>query len=161
VVLFVSYNFLGENNFCSSKVQWSDYAYNVQLVCDDKKLIRYYVVGWPGSCGDSLVFSRSFLYNNVEDFFSYLEYIIADAGYGLTRYVCTPFKQPEASYPENEQFNYFYSVGRVLIEHCNGMMKSRWNSLTGLRVAIHNNDDFLKVNKWIICCIIFFFIPVA
>jgi len=38
------------------EVYWSRkciYCMNLQLICDDRKLIRYYIIGWPGSVYDN------------------------------------------------------------------------------------------------------------
>jgi hypothetical protein len=43
----------------------SRYAMNVQLVCDDRKMIRNAMIGWPGSCYDNTIWQRS---TNVHSF---------------------------------------------------------------------------------------------
>ncbi len=46
------------------------YSMNVQLICDDKKKIRYVYTGCPGSVHDSKVFVASHMHNNPELYFS-------------------------------------------------------------------------------------------
>ena len=49
------------------EVYWtrkSHYALNVQLYCDDTRLIRYYQVGWPGTVYDSNVIQSVALHGN-------------------------------------------------------------------------------------------------
>ena len=63
-----------------------------------------------------------------EKFFSAMEYLLADAGYGLCEFICTPYRHPLAAVPRNQLFNVLYSSGRVIIEHVNGRIKSRFGS---------------------------------
>ena len=74
----------------------SRYCINLQLVCDDKKRIRHYLTGWPGSQFDSQVFDHSILCRNPPLCFSPGEYLMADAGYCLRDYICTPYRKPAA-----------------------------------------------------------------
>ena len=119
----------------------SNYAFNIQLVCDDRKLIRAYVVGWPGPTYDSVVWEQSQVHLHPERFFSEGQYIIADAGYTLSQYCCVPYKAPESELPANEFFNHMYSKARVAIEHTNGLLKGRWMSLKCLPTQIKKRED--------------------
>jgi hypothetical protein len=43
------------------EVYWDQkkrYLINFQVICDCDKYITLYLTGWPGSCGDSLVFKK-------------------------------------------------------------------------------------------------------
>ena len=106
------------------------YSINLQIICDDKKKIRSYVVGWPGSVSDSTVFNDSDIYKNRQEYFSrgQMQYIIADAGYASESWLCTPYRQPAASFPQNKLFNELFSSARVTIEHLNGVLKGWWSS---------------------------------
>jgi hypothetical protein len=64
----------------------SRYCYNVQLICDDLKKIRFYQIGWPGSVYDSTVFSHSNVALHPLQHFSIGEFLIADSGYALTQW---------------------------------------------------------------------------
>lgn len=130
------------------------YSLNVQLICDDRKLIRYHIIGYPGSMFDQTIFSLSKLGSNAASYMSNGQYLIADAGYALSNHVCTPYKQPAASVPHNQQFNILLSKARVLIEHVNGILKGRWMSLRGINRQIRELSDFQFVNEWILCCLI-------
>ena len=69
-----------------SEVYWSrkiEYSINLQLYCDDTRLIRYYQVGWPGSVYDSNVFSKCKIAKHPEAHLSPGELLIGDAGYML------------------------------------------------------------------------------
>ena len=57
----------------------SQYAMNLQLVCDDLKRIRFYMIGYPGSMFDSTVFDKSKLLRKPDDYFSDGEFLLADA----------------------------------------------------------------------------------
>jgi len=70
------------------------YSINLQLVCDDRGIIRYYVVGWPGSCYDSTVLDQSAMGLNPERYFALAEWMLADSGYTLKWWICTPYKKP-------------------------------------------------------------------
>lgn len=107
------------------------YSMNVQLICDDNGRIIYYVLGWPGSVYDATIFNRCRMCLSPEEFFSAGEYLLADAGYTLTFYCCTPYRNPAAQEPANKVFNELFSSGRVTIEHVNGRWKGRFASLKG------------------------------
>lgn len=139
------------------EVYWSrksEYSMNVQLICDDQMLIRFHLVGWPGSCYDSTVFERSFMYRNPLLFFSINQFLIADAGYGLEWFLCSPFRNPLAQLEHNEIFNYLFSRARCKIEHVNGVLKGRWMSLKSMTAQIRSEADFEYICNWIKCCII-------
>lgn len=80
--------------------------------------------------------------------------MLADAGYALLEFVCTPYRQPTASLEDNELFNYLFSRARCIIEHLNGILKGRFGSLKGIRIQVKKKEDFKKVNEWILVCLI-------
>ena len=132
----------------------SRYSMNLQLVCDHKKRIRAMLIGWPGSVYDSDVFGFTPYVKNPKKYFSDGEFLISDAGYALLEYLCTPYRQPAASLEENELFNHLFSKGRVFIEHVNGILKSRFGSLKGIRINVSKVEDFERVNEWVLVCLI-------
>jgi hypothetical protein len=132
----------------------SRYAMNVQLICDDRRRIIYYQLGWPGSVYDSTVFAQSSLFLNPWAYFSQGEYLLADSGYRATYFVCTPYRQPAANIPHNKVFNELFSSARVVIEHVNGIVKGRFSSLRGIRVQLNKEKDVKRVNEWILVCLI-------
>jgi hypothetical protein len=132
------------------------YALNLQLICDDKGFIRYYIVGYTGPTPDNDIITKSWILKTPEKFFSAMEYLLADAGYGLCEFICTPYRHPLAAVPRNQLFNVLYSSGRVIIEHVNGRIKSRFGSLMGVRILVQKLVDFERVNKWIVVCIILY-----
>jgi hypothetical protein len=134
----------------------SRYSYNVQLICDDLKRIRFYQIGWPGSVYDATVFGHSNIALHPENYFSLNEFLIADSGYALTEWCCTPYRLPYASEPYNQFFNVLFSSARVIIEHVNGNVKGRFSSLKSLPTQIKRLKDFEICNEWILvwCLII-------
>lgn len=148
---------LSQRPAIDGEVYWtrkSQYAMNVQLVCDDAKRIRFYMIGYPGSMFDSTIFDKSKLLKTPENYFTSDEYLIADAGYALKERVITPYKQPLASLPANRLFNELFSSARCKIEHTNGIWKNRWASLKGIRTQIREKKDFASVNEHVLVTII-------
>jgi hypothetical protein len=45
------------------------YSINCQVICDCDRFITGYMTGWPGSCGDSLVFKKMAVHKNPGAFF--------------------------------------------------------------------------------------------
>ena len=130
------------------------YAMNLQLVCDDRRKILFYQSGWPGSVYDATVFGQSDLFLHAAQYFSPGEFLIADAGYGGTWFICTPYRQPAASIPHNKVFNELFSSGRIVIEHVNGILKGRFSSLRGIRIQVKTAADFQRINEWITVCLV-------
>lgn len=138
------------------EVYWtrkSHYAFNCQLYCDDRKLIRYYQLGWPGTVYDANVFSKSRIAMYPHRYLSECQFIIGDAGYALMWFFCTPFRHPAAALPMNFVFNTLFSSARCMIEHVNGILKNRFGSLKGIRIQIKKKIDIKKVNDHVIACI--------
>lgn len=114
----------------------------------------YYIVGWPGSVYDNTVLHQSPLALRPGDYFSAGQYLLADAGHASTTWCVTPYRNPAAQVPVNQMFNELFSSARCQIEHVNGVLKNRFSSLRGLRVAIRTHADFQRVNLWIVVCLI-------
>jgi hypothetical protein len=124
------------------------YSVNMQLVCDiDKRIVGFYV-GCPGSCADSSVFKRMNVYKFPEAHFSPGEYLLADSAYGLTLQCIPAFKAPATNDPNNTEFNFYLAKSRVRIEHCIGMLKSRWASLTEMRQIIYGENEMKVLVEW-------------
>lgn len=134
----------------------SNYATNVMIICDDQKRIRSFLIGWPGSVGDSEIWKSSNIYNSPEEHLSLElgEYGIADAGYALHPFLCVPYKQPTASIAENKVFNDLFSVARTQVERCIGSIKCRFRSLRGIRTPIRVKKDIRLVYRHIKACLI-------
>ena len=85
-------------------------------------------------------------------FFTEEEYLLADSGYTTTPTVIASFKKPAALKKENELFNHFLSKMRMKVEHCNGMIKGRFQCLRGLRNMVRHKKDHRRVVYWIRAC---------
>ncbi|KAF4136210.1 DDE superfamily endonuclease [Phytophthora infestans] len=130
------------------------YGLNVQIFCDEDQRILHAHTGWPGSCGDALVFSHTQVSKNSERYFAIGEYLIGDSGYALSERLITPYKMPRAAQSDNARFNTIVSSARVVNENCIGALKNRWASLYGARTQIKVAEDFAKVNNHILLCVL-------
>lgn len=130
------------------------YSFNTQIVCDENYRIISVLQGWPGSCADSSIWSKSYIYGNPRLHLSPGEYLIADSGYALNPFCITPFKGNAALDRENAQFNGIFSSARVKVEHTIGQLKSRFQSLRGLRTQLRVAEDVEKINRWCTACCI-------
>jgi len=105
------------------------YAMNLQLVCDHRKRIIYFIVGWPGSVFDNTVMEKTDLFRDPTRFLALGQFLLADSGYAAKWFVCTLYKKPLSEEAHNGLFNELFSRARVLIEHVNGILKARWQCL--------------------------------
>jgi DDE superfamily endonuclease len=140
-----------ENNNSKNKLQ-------VQLVCDHKKMIRQYVIGYPGSCHDSRIWNECNLSKTPEKFFSNEQWIAGDKGYPLRKNLLTPMKESykKVRPDQKKKFNKYFSKYRVVIEHVNGALKETFESLKGLRVKITNKAGHEEAVRWIRSCLILY-----
>jgi len=76
-----------------------------------------------------------------------------DAGYPMQEWLVIPYQKPEKDIAENRTFNYQLSRIRVASEHTIGLLKGRFQSLSGLRAKIHNLLDLQFVHLWLHGCI--------
>ncbi|KAF0719974.1 Aste57867_668 [Aphanomyces stellatus] len=63
------------------------------IVCDDKKMIRFMDLGWPGAVHDMRVWSNCELALHPEKYFGLLEFLLADSGYTLGEYLLSTNKR--------------------------------------------------------------------
>ena len=50
------------------------YSMNIQIICNERREIIYYQVGYPGSCSDTVCFRNCDIFKNLERYFSTEEY---------------------------------------------------------------------------------------
>jgi hypothetical protein len=55
---------------------------------------------------------------------------------------------------DNEFFNTSLSKARVSVEHCIGILKGKFQSLRGLRLAIRDEGDLTRASLWIRSCVV-------
>ncbi|KAI7945494.1 hypothetical protein MJO29_011882 [Puccinia striiformis f. sp. tritici] len=130
------------------------YSINCQIICDCDRYITCFMTGWPGSCGDSMVYKRMALYDSPGDSFDPGQYLIADAAYSLTMTTLPPSKAPAANLSENIEFNYCLAKSRVRNEHTIGILKARWSSLKEMRLHLFKPEHMQEYIRWIYACII-------
>ena len=138
----------GEDYF-SRKMRYSLAA---MVVCDDECKIRFADCGFAGSAHDSRVYRSTPLAQTPEKFFSHGEYLLGDKGYPLTRHLITPYKGIQADMPENVTFNDALSHVRVKIEHTFGRLKSRFQSLDGMRIFVNRRKGHYRAVLWFFAC---------
>jgi len=130
------------------------YSLNVQIICDCDRRITYAYGGWPGSCCDSTVFSKTDVAINPHRYFDQGEYILADSAYIPSETVVPLYIGQAAEVERNTCFNWCVAKSRVRNEHSIGILKSRWASLQGLRLALNEREDMYHILRWVRCCII-------
>lgn len=126
------------------------------IVGDDRRLIRYVHIGWPGSVHNSTMWASSDLHRHPEQHFSDNEYLIGDAGFTLSceHRLLVPYKRPKSSLPDNAKFNQLLSKYRVMIENLLGILKGRFPSLHGNRLRLTNPADCENAAMWDIACMV-------
>ena len=125
-----------------------------KIICNDKRRILYYSSGYTASNHDSSVFSRSTIFHQPSRYFSPGEYLIGDGGYAISPQLITPYKGRQVLQNAESQFNEVLSSARVTVEHVNGILKGRWQSLRGLRLVCKKKEDIQFICDWITCTII-------
>ncbi len=131
------------------------YAINAQLIIDYNKRILYLYCGHTASVHDSRIFKKTSVYRYSTKFFSKGEYLLADSAYELSTTIITPYKNPASQLRNNKKFNYFHSNVRVAVEHVNGILKQRFQSLNGIRVAVQKKTQHTFIVEWFeACCIL-------
>ena len=127
------------------------------VVCDDTKRIRHIYVGWPGCAHDQRVFTNSRLYLRPDQYFEGQEYLLADSGYTPAPTIVPAYKRlPHRQLTADESaFNGKLSSKRVTVEHCIGILKAKFQSLRGLRLAMDDENNAKRAVFWIrACCVL-------
>jgi hypothetical protein len=125
-----------------------NYALNATIVCDDTRKILWIRAGDTSAVHDARVFSRSFLAQQPEAFFSAHEYLLGDSAYTPTSHMVTPFKKPRANHSDEAQFNSTLSAQRVVVEHIFGQLKARFPALTSISIRIKSLKDHQRIVEW-------------
>jgi len=125
----------------------SRYSINSQIVCDLDDRIRFSFTGYPGSNYDSACIGYSPLTNQAELYFNPPEYVLADSAYSLTETFIPSFKRPLADTEPYKSFNLIHCRARVHVEQCIGKLKSRFQSLRGIRIQIVDDSDHERINR--------------
>ena len=100
-------------------------AINVQAVCDANLVFTNVVARWPGSVHDSRVFQMSELCSQFEN--GLIDgLLLGDAGYPLTRYLMTPYRDPQTAGQRSYNYHHIGNCVRNCIERSFGVLKRRW-----------------------------------
>lgn len=79
------------------------------------------------------------------------EYILADSAYKASPTVvpCYRTDSIQATREEIERFNMEVNKTRVPIEHCNGILKGKFQSLQDLRIRINSSASLTEAGFWV------------
>ena len=129
---------------------------NALIACDWDRTIINAVVGYPGSVHDNRVLRgcRYIQEHNDREFFSSHEHGLGDSAFAAYRRVVPPIKMPAAAASGNHAFNNALSTLRIIVEHCIGLLKGRFQSLKELRIRVLKKEDLVKCCEHIISCIV-------
>jgi hypothetical protein len=118
------------------------YSLSTLVVCDDRRKIRYYLAGWPGSAHDNRVFRNSLLYQESDKYFSRKQYLLGDSAYQSTSFIVSAYKKPPNGDMDDldAMLNGALAKPRVISEHCIGIWKGRFPCLKSIR-EVGNSVD--------------------
>ena len=122
------------------------YALSTLIFNDNKKRIRYYLAGWPGSAHDNRIVWNSKIYKDPNSYLSEIEYIIGDSAFEPMPFLVPVFKKSpnESLTPLKEYFNSVISKPRVTSENTIGIWKGRFPWLRKIRMKVNKNKNSLK-----------------
>jgi hypothetical protein len=133
------------------------YSLSVMIVNDDKRKIRYYYSGMPGSAHDMRVFRKTPLFTNPEAYFGTRYYLLGDSAFTCSHSRVASFKAPNgyALGEDETKFNTHVGRLRILSEHTIGILKGRFPWLKSIPMVITENPKSVKkILKYIDCCVI-------
>jgi hypothetical protein len=111
-------------------------------------------VGRTGSAHDAVAFKGTAAYLHPELIFKNDEFAFTDSAYSASFRVIPIHKAPANLDPRVRAFDKAVSRLRVKSEHCNGLLKGRFQSLKSLRISIDRRRDHVRAMRWISACII-------
>jgi hypothetical protein len=116
------------------------YTLTCMVICDDRRFIRYYLTGWPGSVHDNRIFGMTKLARTPSLYFSPREYLLGDSAFENSPSMVSAYKNlpgPGGSLSlEQEKFNTCLGRARVISEHTIGLLKGRFPWLRHMRRVI-------------------------
>jgi hypothetical protein len=130
------------------------YAFNVQLIVDTHKRILAVGVGAVGSTHDIKAFKMMPQYKKYQDYFDAAQFLLSDLGYRLLRMLQPLFTFGAVglegfTQEDIDAINKLMSKMRVIVEHANGLIKGRWQSLRHLSHQIKKASSFAEPIRWI------------
>ena len=126
------------------------YSLTVNVINDDKRRIRAYLAGYPGSTHDNRVRSNMRQFKDPQAFFEVTEYVLCDSAYSPSDNAIPAYKKGSGNNTSQATFNGFLASPRVITEHTMGLWKGRFPWLRGIRMEITDNPESkLKLLKYI------------
>jgi hypothetical protein len=122
------------------------YSLTVLVINDDKRRIRAYLSGFPGSTHDNRLWRNKKQNQLSTQYFSTSEYLLCDTAFEASD-VCIPAYKTDAGFyvdQDKVRFNDALSPPRVITEHTMGLWKGRLPWLRNIRMRITNNPNSLK-----------------
>jgi DDE superfamily endonuclease len=104
------------------------YTITCMVVCDDRRLVRYYLSGLPGSVHDNRVFRNTRLCRRPRIHFADREYLIGDSAFENRWFMVSAYKCLPGALLAGDKllFNTTLGRARVVSEHTIGMLKGRF-----------------------------------
>jgi len=121
------------------------YSLTIMVINDDRRKIRAYLSGFPGSTHDNRVWKAMDQCQNSDKYFSPLQYILTDTAFEPSNHAIPAYKSQTGfiQEPNKELFNTALATPRVISEHVMGMWKGRCGWLRKIRMLITNNPKSL------------------
>ena len=121
------------------------YSLSVMIICDNKRKVRHYLAGFPGSAHDNRIYKATKLAKIPEQHFSDQQYLIGDSAFECSPTMVSAFKKPKgvAIAERNERFNEKMAKLRIISEHTIGLLKGRFPWLRSIRFKINKHKSSL------------------
>ena len=122
------------------------YSLSVMIICDNKRKVRHYLAGFPGTAHDNRIYKATKLATNPCDYFSPREYLIGDSAFENSSTMVSAFKKPKgtAIAARHEKFNEKMAKLRIISEHTIGVLKGRFPWLRSIRLKITEDKSSLR-----------------
>jgi hypothetical protein len=133
------------------------YSLSIMIVNDDKKKIRHYFAGFPGSTHDNRVYNHTVLAQHPAEHFGNHFYIVGDSAFENSPTMVAAFKCPKghALPPDEEQFNTILSKLRATSDNTIGILKARFPFLRSIPMVITDHKNSVRrILRVIDCCVI-------
>ncbi|KAL7520303.1 hypothetical protein ACHAWX_005032 [Stephanocyclus meneghinianus] len=141
---------LGIAPSCSDAADYSGrkfpYSLTVCVINDDKRKIRAYLSGFPGSTHDNRVWRNMIQNQKAGDFFSPLQYVLCDTAFEPSDIAIAAYKCQAGFVQDRDEqmFNTCMSSPRVITEHTMGIWKGRFPWLRNIRMLITDEKESLE-----------------
>lgn len=129
----------------SYKNRKKQFSVILQVLADNKYMIRNATVSHPGSCHDNTVYRDSDLHTYVHNT-NYI--VLADSAYTLTVNTLTPYSVTTTE--QQVVYNNEHAAARVCVEQTFGQLKNRWRILKCLNIEWGVDAALAVLN----CCIL-------